>query len=73
MQQPQGTVQHLPVMLARIVELLSVALSRPGSTYVDCTLGLGGHAEAILLACPEARLIGIDRDTQALALSLIHI
>ena len=67
MQQPQGTVQHLPVMLARIVELLSVALSRPGSTYVDCTLGLGGHAEAILLACPEARLIGIDRDTQALA------
>ncbi|WP_328823791.1 16S rRNA (cytosine(1402)-N(4))-methyltransferase RsmH [Microlunatus kandeliicorticis] len=38
-------------------------------TVVDGTLGLGGHAEALLEACPEARLIGIDRDPQALDLA----
>ena len=58
--------EHVPVMCARIVELLSVPLHAPDSVYVDCTLGLGGHAEAILTACAEARLIGIDRDGHAL-------
>lgn len=57
---------HVPVMCTRIVELLSVPLQAPGATYVDCTLGLGGHAEAVLTACPRARLIGIDRDRHAL-------
>ncbi|MFT4225243.1 16S rRNA (cytosine(1402)-N(4))-methyltransferase RsmH [Micropruina sp.] len=57
---------HVPVMCTRIVELLSVPLQAPGATYVDCTLGLGGHAEAVLTACPQARLIGIDRDRHAL-------
>lgn len=58
---------HLPVMAPRIVELLEPALSAPGSIYVDCTLGLGGHAEAILTRCPNAQLIGLDRDPQAQA------
>ncbi|MFT3969280.1 MAG: 16S rRNA (cytosine(1402)-N(4))-methyltransferase RsmH [Micropruina sp.] len=58
--------EHVPVMCTRIVELLAVPLQAPGATYVDCTLGLGGHAEAILTACPQARLIGIDRDRHAL-------
>ena len=61
--------RHIPVMRDRIVELLAPALAAPGSIYVDGTLGMGGHAEAILERCPEARVIGIDRDTEALALA----
>ncbi len=56
---------HDPVMRDRIVDLLRPALSRPGAIYVDGTLGLAGHAIAVLEACPEARLIGIDRDPDA--------
>ncbi|OOC53147.1 MULTISPECIES: 16S rRNA (cytosine(1402)-N(4))-methyltransferase RsmH [Nocardiopsis] len=57
---------HVPVMLDRIVELLAPVLSRPGAVFVDGTLGLGGHSEALLKACPEMRLVGVDRDTTAL-------
>ncbi|MFI6574688.1 16S rRNA (cytosine(1402)-N(4))-methyltransferase RsmH [Nocardiopsis sp. NPDC050513] len=57
---------HVPVMLDRIVELLAPSLSRPGAVFVDGTLGLGGHSEALLKACPTARLVGVDRDTTAL-------
>lgn len=60
---------HIPVLHERIVELLSPALREPGSVYVDCTLGLGGHAHWMLLANPDARLIGIDRDADALAVA----
>ncbi|MDO5735490.1 MAG: 16S rRNA (cytosine(1402)-N(4))-methyltransferase RsmH [Propionibacteriaceae bacterium] len=56
---------HDPVMCDRIVELLRPALTRPGAIYVDATLGLAGHARAILEAFPEASLIGIDRDLDA--------
>ncbi|HJQ27084.1 MAG TPA: 16S rRNA (cytosine(1402)-N(4))-methyltransferase RsmH [Blastocatellia bacterium] len=57
---------HEPVLLAEIVDFL-----RPegGGTFVDCTLGLGGHAAAILKASPAARVIGIDRDRDALAIA----
>ncbi|MDO5628831.1 MAG: 16S rRNA (cytosine(1402)-N(4))-methyltransferase RsmH [Mobilicoccus sp.] len=61
--------RHVPVMRDRIVELLAPALESPGSVYLDTTLGMGGHVEAILDACPQARAIGIDRDTEALALA----
>jgi len=57
---------HVPVLAARIVELLAPALNQPGATYVDGTLGLGGHAGLILDACPQASLVGIDRDPAAL-------
>ncbi|WP_151524172.1 16S rRNA (cytosine(1402)-N(4))-methyltransferase RsmH [Serinicoccus kebangsaanensis] len=67
--QRQAQDRHVPVLVARCVELLAPALQRPGSVYVDGTLGMGGHAEAVLRACPEAVAIGIDRDPQALALA----
>lgn len=57
---------HDPVMLDRIVGLLRPALDVPGAVYVDLTLGLGGHAQALLEAAPSARLVGIDRDPDAL-------
>jgi 16S rRNA (cytosine1402-N4)-methyltransferase len=70
MVEPDGTgPTHSPVLRDRIVELLAPALAAPGAVYLDCTLGLGGHAEAVLQACPAARLVGIDRDPQALALA----
>ena len=56
-------------MLDRVVELLAPALDRAGTVVVDATLGLGGHAEALLLRCPATRLVGLDRDPAALAVS----
>jgi 16S rRNA (cytosine1402-N4)-methyltransferase len=61
--------RHVPVLLDRVVALVGPALEEPGSVMVDATLGLGGHSEAILARCPEARLVGIDRDPQALELA----
>lgn len=60
---------HLPVLADRYLELLAPALQEPGAIYLDGTLGLGGHAGLVLDACPNARLIGIDRDPQALAIA----
>jgi 16S rRNA (cytosine(1402)-N(4))-methyltransferase len=62
---------HVPVMLGRVMSLLAPALADPGPgerdpVYVDATLGLGGHAEALLQAHPRLRLVGLDRDTTAL-------
>ncbi|UNZ22081.1 16S rRNA (cytosine(1402)-N(4))-methyltransferase RsmH [Streptomyces sp. 891-h] len=56
-------------MLGRTLELLAPALAEPGATVVDCTLGLGGHSEALLATFPSVRLIGLDRDTAALELA----
>ena len=61
--------RHVPVMLERVVELLAPALAVEGAVHVDATLGMGGHAEAVLERCPAARVIGIDRDTEALDLA----
>src|ERR1700754_1151181 len=56
---------HEPVMVAEVLEHLEPAR---GGIFVDCTVGLGGHARA-LLAGGASRLIGFDRDPAALALS----
>ena len=55
---------HEPVLLAETMELLRV---RPGGLYVDGTVGLAGHASAVLRAsAPDGRLIGFDRDAETL-------
>ncbi|NAZ88152.1 16S rRNA (cytosine(1402)-N(4))-methyltransferase RsmH [Kineococcus indalonis] len=61
--------RHAPVMLRRCTEVLSPALARPGAVSVDATLGMGGHAAELLRLHPQLRLVGIDRDPQALELA----
>ncbi|AQW50173.1 16S rRNA methyltransferase [Streptomyces hygroscopicus] len=56
-------------MLQRCLDMLAPALARPGAVVVDCTLGLGGHSEALLRDFPEVRLIALDRDPSALRLA----
>jgi 16S rRNA (cytosine1402-N4)-methyltransferase len=60
---------HVPVMSGRVLSLLDPALAGRPAVLVDATVGLGGHAAALLAAHPELRLIGIDRDPRALELS----
>jgi 16S rRNA (cytosine1402-N4)-methyltransferase len=60
---------HIPVLLDRIRALLTPALGLPGAVAVDATLGLGGHAEGLLRVLPDLRVVGLDRDPQALAAS----
>lgn len=59
-----GTAYHVPVLYKAVVEGL---VTNPAGCYVDATIGGGGHAAALLEALsPEGRLIGIDRDPEAL-------
>lgn len=68
-QDDAAAARHVPVLLERVVALLAPALVEPGSVLVDGTLGMGGHSEALLERCPRARLVGIDRDPEALELA----
>jgi len=60
---------HTPVLLERCIELLAPALQKPGAVLVDATLGMGGHAEALLQRFPGLILVGLDRDLEALAIA----
>ncbi|MFJ6679667.1 16S rRNA (cytosine(1402)-N(4))-methyltransferase RsmH [Microbacterium sp. NPDC091382] len=60
---------HTPVLLDRCVELLAPSLQHDGAVVVDATLGMGGHSEALLERFPHVRLIGLDRDTDALRIA----
>jgi 16S rRNA (cytosine1402-N4)-methyltransferase len=61
------TERHVPVLYAEAIEFLRV---RAGGTYIDCTLGLAGHAAGVArLLGPEGHLIGFDRDPEALELA----
>ena len=57
---------HVPVMLNEALEALNVSA---GGLFVDATLGMGGHAEAILQASPNTQVIGLDRDAEALEIA----
>jgi len=61
--------RHTPVLLQRCLDLLEPALAGEGAVMVDSTLGMGGHTEGVLRAFPHVRVVGLDRDTQALELA----
>ena len=65
-----STPLHVPVLLETTLALLAPALDRETPTVVvDATLGLGGHAEALLTRFPRTTLVGVDRDPDALRLA----
>lgn len=63
---PPANAFHVPVMLHEVLE--DLAIERAGK-FLDCTVGLGGHAAEALEAAPRLQLCGLDRDSQALAVS----
>ncbi len=60
---------HVPVFLNRVLELLAPPLEQSGAVVVDATLGMGGHSAALLEQHPAVRLVGLDRDPQALRIA----
>src|SRR5262245_58048029 len=64
---PSREVRHLPVMPGEVLRLLD---PQPGETWVDCTLGGGGHARLIAEKIgPSGRLLGLDQDPTMLELA----
>jgi 16S rRNA (cytosine1402-N4)-methyltransferase len=59
----QAGFEHKPVLAAEVLRTLE---PERGGVFVDCTLGLGGHSEAFLLANPDLRVVGIDADSESL-------
>ncbi len=63
----QPKARHVPVLFHEVMDFIRV---RPGGTYVDCTLGLAGHAEGIVRQLgPAGHFVGFDRDPEALELA----
>jgi 16S rRNA (cytosine1402-N4)-methyltransferase len=67
--EPDAAARHMPVLLQRCLDLLAPAFQVPDAVMVDSTLGMGGHTEGVLAAFPDVRVIGLDRDPQALELA----
>jgi len=59
-------VPHTPVLLEEVLHWLEI---KPDGTYIDATVGAGGHAAEIARRLTTGRLIGLDRDAQALRLA----
>jgi 16S rRNA (cytosine1402-N4)-methyltransferase len=68
-QTPDTASRHTPVLLQRCLDLLAPAFTGEHPVLVDSTLGMGGHTEGVLRAFPHVRVIGLDRDTQAIELA----
>ena len=65
------TVAHKPLLLKEVLSALSI---QPGGRYVDCTLGGGGHAMAIIQnSAPGGQLLGIDADPEAIRAAAINL
>lgn len=56
-------VYHVPIMAGKVINGLDI---KPGGVYLDCTLGGGGHSELILKSDSTVRLIGLDKDSDAI-------
>lgn len=69
MDEPDAAARHIPVLLDRCLDLLAPAVQTADAVLVDATLGMGGHTEGALGRFPDLRVIGIDRDPQAIALA----
>ena len=63
--EPPAVPEHVPVLRAEVVDLLTTG----GKRLIDATVGAGGHAAALLAAVPDARLLGLDADPRALAVA----
>lgn len=62
---------HIPVLFHQVLELLA---PRPGGRYIDGTVGAGGHAAGIAVACaPSGRVLGLDADPQALQVAATRL
>lgn len=66
--------RHVPVLLERCLTLLEPGIeaglrARGTAVVIDATLGMGGHTEALLQRHPDLHVVGLDRDTEALALA----
>jgi len=67
----KSTDRHVPVLFQPAIDFLNV---RAGGTFLDCTLGLAGHAEGVArLLGPEGHLIGFDRDPEAMELAKVRL
>ncbi len=66
----EGKMIHQSVMLERCITLLTPSINRSANPIVvDATLGLGGHSEALLERFPNLRIVGLDRDNEAISLA----